>query len=54
MCLTAKMQVEGKEVEDKVKVEQSDFRRALTSLAPSLSQDEIARYAALRSTFLSL
>jgi hypothetical protein len=39
---------------DTVTVEQGDFHKALGSLTPSLSQDELARYAALRNKFLSL
>ena len=39
---------------DTVTIEQGDFRRALTSLTPSLSEDELARYAALRNKFLGL
>lgn len=39
---------------DDVEVEQCDFQSALASLTPSLSQDELARYAALRNKYEGL
>ena len=44
------VQDSAEELED-VEVEQGDFLSSLASLTPSLSQDELARYAALQNKY---